>query len=98
MPLCGSSVDPHQCGIVRVVGSTLAPPIVVVSACSCESAITCGAPRADCAQQIAPEKTTAPSNEARRAFDLILMSPDEFEFLIRKLSRIARIVNQGVSP
>ena len=38
----GSSVDPHQCATVRVVGSTLAPPIVVVSAWSWASLISCG--------------------------------------------------------
>jgi hypothetical protein len=40
--LCGSAVDPKKCGIVRVVGSTSAPPSTVVSACSFESSTTCG--------------------------------------------------------
>jgi len=46
-PLCGSSVWPNQCGIVRVVGRTSAPPSVVVYALRVASSTTCGSADVD---------------------------------------------------
>jgi hypothetical protein len=43
-PLFGSTDEPHQCGIVRVVGSTSAPPIVTDFAFSDASSMSCGSP------------------------------------------------------
>jgi len=51
-PLCGSSVWPNQCGIVRVDGRTTAPPNVAVDACIRASSITCGCDAVDALDEV----------------------------------------------
>src|SRR6187399_3561423 len=76
MPSCGLSAEPHQCAIVRVVGSTPAPPSTVVTAFKSLSEMSCGSDTASAAptrvdvDQAAIVPTTIAVSRARFLFDM----------------------------
>ena len=69
--MCGSSVDPNQCGTVCVVGSTVAPPTVVVNDCPhWEPLMGCDAKSAQTTEPAASATAAAIRRFDGKRFDL----------------------------